>query len=102
MSEAQHSLKASSAGVVVGSIADLDESGKAAGARNYFLGLLPDAVLEMRRILKTSVNEKLRKETARDIIELAGAGGGPKTAPVVINADQVNLLLKVGREVLGE
>jgi hypothetical protein len=69
-------------------------------ARNYFLKLLPDAELELRRILKMSNNEKLRKETAMDIVELAGAGGGPKTAPVVINADQVNLLLQVGREVL--
>jgi len=71
-------------------------------ARNYFLGLLPDAMLEMKRILKMSSNEKLRKETAKEIIELAGAGGGPKTAPVVINDSQVQLLLHVGREVLGE
>ena len=81
---------------------EVTESGNAAGARKYFLDLLPTAMSEARRIMKTSRNEKLRWEVSRDVIEFAGAGGGPKTAPVVINDSQVQLLLQVGREVLRE
>lgn len=83
--------------------ADVTESNaeSVAGARKYFQELLPDAMNEMRRILKMSGNEKLKAEVAKEVIELAGAGGGPKTAPVVINDSQVQLLIQVAREVGG-
>lgn len=84
-----------------GGVSKVDDEGVVGASRNYFRQLLPDAMNEMKRILKMSSNEKLKAEVARDVIELAGAGGGPKTAQVVINDSQVQLLLQVGREVLG-
>lgn len=72
--------------------------GAVALAKNYFLELLPDAISEMRHILKTSKVERMRLEAAESIIEKAGAGGGPKTAPVVINDSQVVLLTGAFKE----
>lgn len=71
-----------------------------AGARRGFQELLPDALSEARRILKMSNSEKMKWEVAKDVIELAGAGGGPKTAPVVINDSQVQLILQARAEAL--
>lgn len=96
MDEAQHPLADSPKG---GSV----EGGKAAGAvkeaKNHFLELLPMALSELRHTLSTSKNERLRVEVAESIVEKAGAGGGPKTAPVVINDSNVQLLISVAREV---
>jgi len=69
-------------------------------ARNYFRVLLPDAMEEMRRIMKTSDNEKLVAQVAKDVIELAGEGVQRDSAPmVVINDSDVRLLLNVTKEV---
>jgi hypothetical protein len=69
-------------------------------ARNYFRVLLPDAMEEMRRIMKTSDNEKLVAQVAKDVIELAGEGVQRDMAPMVmINDSDVRLLLNVTKEV---
>jgi len=76
----------------------LGEAGKK--ARNYFLDLLPDAMHEMRRLMKNSDNEKLVASICKDVVELAGAGIEQKAPLVVINDSDVRLLLNVTREVL--
>lgn len=79
---------------------DVKEVQEYGRAKNYFRILLPDAMEEMRRIMKTSDNEKLVAQVAKDVIELAGEGVQQVGAPmVVINDSDVQLLLNVTREV---
>ncbi len=85
--------------VVVGEV-EKDSNKGVAGAKRYFQELLPFALTEAKRILTMSTDEKQKWVVAKDVIELAGAGGGPKTAPVVINDSQVQLILQARAEAL--
>lgn len=69
---------------------------------NHFKELLPEAKDELRRIMKTSPDAKLRASVAKDIVELAGAGvATPPPRQIIINDSQIQLLVQVAREAFG-
>lgn len=82
------------------------EQGKALTGKdtqeNLFADLVPEAKMVLRQLMHNSSDSKLRRSTAVDIIEAAGAKadrGQMMLPPIMIKDSQVALLLAGAREI---
>jgi len=89
----------------IGNIQQAGAIQKVSPEANPYKEMAPEARSVLRRLMYNSRNEKIRKETAMDILDRAGeAGMKPENfqRPIIIKDSQVVLLLKAAQEALSE